>query len=185
MQIPGGALTATTPSLTASTVTVGPCNPALLCSKHWLDDRLISRRLDGGHLSHCHCGRMHRLPLRRGCCHTEDTASLEDLLNVPHGSRLEEVIHLSLRSASRSGELRGESVRLVPSTNRIFLSGVRLFLGVGSFALSALQSGRESVDRILLLATHIGETMRLRFKTKFLFLHFCLSIDETFTQASI
>ena len=185
MQIPGGALTATTPSLTASTVTVGPCIPALLCSKHWLDDRLISRRLDGGHLSHCHCGRMHRLPLRRGCCHAEDTASLEDLLNVPHGSRFKEVFHLCFRPASRSGELRGESVRLVPSTNQVFLSGVRLRLGILSFALSALQSGRESLERTLLLATHIGETMRLGFKTKFLLLHFCLSIDETFTQASV
>ena len=185
MQIPGGALTATTPSLTASTVTVGPCNPALLCSKHWLDDRLIGRRLDGGRLSHCHCGRMHRLPLRRGCCHAEDTASLEDLLNVPHGSRFKEVFHLCFRPASRSGELRGESVRLVPSTSQIFLSGVRLDLGVGPFTLSALQSGRESVDCILPLPTHIGEAMHLRFKTKFLLLHFCLLLSETFTQASI
>ena len=178
-------MTTTTSSLTASTVTVGPCIPVLLCSKHWLDARLISRRLDGGRLSHCHRGRMHRLPLRRGCCHTEDTASLEDFLNVPKGSQLEEVIHLILLSASRDGKLRCESVRLVPSTSQFFLSGVSLALGFGSFALSALQSGRESVDRILLLATHICETMRLRFKTKFLLLHFCLLFGETFTQASV
>ena len=129
---------------------------------------------------------MHGLPLRRGCCHDEETAILEDLLYVPHGRRLEEACHLLLRTASRSGELRGESIRLVPNTNQVFLSGVRLRLGILFFALSALQPDRESLERFLLIPTHIGEVLRLGFKTKFLLVQaFCTFLGETFTLASI